>query len=848
MILKRYAFVATLFIPAISIAQCSLTTATTCVCETSGQTQCDLLPDMTISWFGLQNYLSGPNEYSQTDASNAARLKISGSTPNIGHGPLEVRTQNADGQRRFVCGTDTFTVAQSQTNFTCPNGQAPKQIIFQNIYHKEGDQMQRWERQAGSMTYHSAHSHYHVNDWTTMTLRYEQAGISDPRQWPIVASGAKIGFCLMDYGTCTSYNGHCRTSQEYGGGTVLTTGMFPNSGLSGSYGCGTNIQGISVGRTDIYSESLDMMWINLMPNLCNGNYWIVAEVDPTDVFQEEDDDNNWTAIPFTLNLQRPANSGGTAGILAPAGTRLINGGTLTLTATPGHSYLWSNGATTRSIQVTSPGDYSVQVTQPCGTLNSSTVNVTSVQPPAAPTGTGATVIGPSSAQISASGTGDEILWYDAPGGGNQIATGDMYNTPVLSNNTTYYASTIDTLPGSTLNAGKTNNSGTLNSNSVRQWLLFDAYQPFKLESVKVYATGNGDRHFALVDNVGSLLAEKIVYVPAGTSRVDLDFDVPAGTQHRITAYDDNTEIMLQLHRDASGVSYPYTIGSLGAITGSTGGSSYYYYLYDWEVSTPEVVMESARTPVTVTVTNGISVAPWVFLEGPFNSGTSLMNDALRNAGLIPTTEPYTSLGFTQAGNGGGETVSPATLAVTGTQAVVDWVLIELRNASQPSQIIATKSALLRRNGEIIGTDGNAVRFPVSAGNYHVAVRHRNHLGVMTASPVSLGASPLTIDFRSSATSTWGTHARKSIGANMAVWTGNALMDNTLRYTGGNNDRDPILVAIGGSIPTSTVSGYYLQDVNLDGVVRYTGINNDRDPILVNIGGVVPTNIRTEQLP
>ncbi len=840
--------VATIFLPASIIAQCSTTNATTCVCETAGQTQCDLLPDMTISWYGLQYYASGPNEYSQSDASNAARLKISGSTPNIGHGPLEVRTQNANGQRRFVCGTDTFTVAQSQTNFTCPNGQNPKQIIFQNVYHKEGNQMQRWERQAGSMTYHSAHSHYHVNDWTTMTLRYQQAGISDPREWPIVASGAKIGFCLMDYGSCSTYNGHCRTSQEYGGGSVLTTSMFPNNGLSGNYGCGTNIQGISVGRTDIYSESLDMMWINLMPGLCNGNYWIVAEVDPTNVFMEEDDDNNWTAIPFTLNLQRPANSGGTAGILAPQGIRLINGSSLTLTATPGHSYLWSNGATTRSIQVNSPGNYSVQVTQPCGTLNSSIVNVTSVSPPAPPTGTGATVVGPASAQISATGAGDEILWYNAPSGGSPIATGETYQTPILNSNTTYYASTIDTLPGSTLNAGKINNTGTLNGSNARQWLLFDAYEPFKLRSVKVYATGNGDRHFALVDNVGSLLAEKVVYVPAGTSRIDLDFDVPAGTQHRITAYDDNTEIVLQLHRDASGVSYPYSIGSLGAITGSTGGSSYYYYLYDWEVSTPGVVMESARTPVTVTVTNGVAVAPWIHLDGPFNSSTGLMNDGLRSAGLIPTTEPYTALGFAQAGGGGGETVSPAMLAITGNQAIVDWVFIELRSASQPTQILATRSALLRRNGEIIGTDGSAVRFPVTSGSYHLAVRHRNHLGIMTASPMALGAAPVTLDLRSASTPTWGTNARKTVGNTMTAWSGNALLDNTLRYTGGNNDRDPILVAIGGSVPTSAVSGYYLQDVNMDGMVRYTGANNDRDPILVNIGGVVPTSIRTEQLP
>ncbi|MBK7619934.1 MAG: hypothetical protein IPJ10_16295 [Flavobacteriales bacterium] len=55
-------------------------------------------------------------------------------------------------------------------------------------------------------------------------------------------------------------------------------------------------------------------------------------------------------------------------------------------------------------------------------------------------------------------------------------------------------------------------------------------------------------------------------------------------------------------------------------------------------------------------------------------------------------------------------------------------------------------------------------------------------------------------------------------------------------------------AIGGVVPTHTVSAYAQEDVNLDGEVKYTGARNDRDIILQNIGGVVPTNTRTEQLP
>lgn len=56
------------------------------------------------------------------------------------------------------------------------------------------------------------------------------------------------------------------------------------------------------------------------------------------------------------------------------------------------------------------------------------------------------------------------------------------------------------------------------------------------------------------------------------------------------------------------------------------------------------------------------------------------------------------------------------------------------------------------------------------------------------------------------------------------------------------------MAIGGTVPTATVVGYFQEDVDLDGLVKYAGTTNDRDPILVNIGGTVPTAGRIEQLP
>ena len=71
---------------------------------------------------------------------------------------------------------------------------------------------------------------------------------------------------------------------------------------------------------------------------------------------------------------------------------------------------------------------------------------------------------------------------------------------------------------------------------------------------------------------------------------------------------------------------------------------------------------------------------------------------------------------------------------------------------------------------------------------------------------------------------------------------------SLSYTGTNNDRDPIITRVGGSTPTNSVVGYFLEDCDLNGSVRYVGTGNDRDPLLVNVGSTTPNVVRAEQVP
>lgn len=125
------------------------------------------------------------------------------------------------------------------------------------------------------------------------------------------------------------------------------------------------------------------------------------------------------------------------------------------------------------------------------------------------------------------------------------------------------------------------------------------------------------------------------------------------------------------------------------------------------------------------------------LKGNYDMGSGLMKDDLRQNNFIPLTEPYTSIGYTHVGGGGGETIAASVLITPGNDAIVDWVVLELRSGTDPTTIIATRSVLLQADGDVVDTDGTSpvAILNIPSGSYYVAIRHRNHLGTMTAMPI-----------------------------------------------------------------------------------------------------------------
>lgn len=222
-----------------------------------------------------------------------------------------------------------------------------------------------------------------------------------------------------------------------------------------------------------------------------------------------------------------------------------------------------------------------------------------------------------------------------------------------------------------------------------------------------------------------------------------------------------------------------------------------------------------------------------------------MGTELNDNGLLPIGEPYTGLGY--GVDNPGINLLPANVPDA-----VDWVTVELRDKNDSTVVVASKSAIVRKDGCVVdATTGQALCFEnMKNDSYFVAVRHRNHLDVMTQSPVFLDDQPFDVDFTDPNTQTVGIGDQNPLAnGKLGLWGGDANGDNEIKYSGANRDPQAVLIIIGSGDPTlQTTPGYYLEDTNLDGISKYSGADRDPQVILESVGGVDPTLIRVSSLP
>ena len=198
----------------------------------------------------------------------------------------------------------------------------------------------------------------------------------------------------------------------------------------------------------------------------------------------------------------------------------------------------------------------------------------------------------------------------------------------------------------------------------------------------------------------------------------------------------------------------------------------------------------------------------VFLEGSYNG--SLMTTALSDNEVIPDIQPYSTAPWNYTGS---ESFNAA------PDLTVDWVLVELRNADDPAQVVSTRAGLLRSDGRIMEPDGTlGITFKnILYGSYYIAVRHRNHLAVMSSSPVLFSPDNDLYDFTTSLSKAFGQEGMiqdASSGVFMMYsgdGNGNGVIDD--------NDRSGVWSEQNGSM------GYLNGDFNLDSGVTAKDVND-----------------------
>jgi hypothetical protein len=117
------------------------------------------------------------------------------------------------------------------------------------------------------------------------------------------------------------------------------------------------------------------------------------------------------------------------------------------------------------------------------------------------------------------------------------------------------------------------------------------------------------------------------------------------------------------------------------------------------------------------------------------------------------------------------------------------------------------------------------------GNYYIVVRHRNHLAVMSANPVTLSSSSILYDFTTNQTKAYGISPMKLLGAGVFGLIGGDADRNGIINGTDFNVYNPRLVSI--------VSGYEQSDFDLNGHVDGSDFNLFNPNLVQILTSLVP---------
>lgn len=201
---------------------------------------------------------------------------------------------------------------------------------------------------------------------------------------------------------------------------------------------------------------------------------------------------------------------------------------------------------------------------------------------------------------------------------------------------------------------------------------------------------------------------------------------------------------------------------------------------------------------------GVMLTAKVFLHGAYDSSSSMMRADL-GAARLPTATPHSD----------GVAANSAIFDVTGTNAIVDWVYVELRDKDDITSVIAGASAFVQRDGDVVATDGtSALTIDVASGDYYISIKHRNHIPIATDMAISLSGTVTHIDFTNVNNIRGGASAISDVNGTPVLIPGDVDGNGQVQLS----DYFAGLALVG-------QPGYRTGDINMDGQVQLSDMLN-----------------------
>lgn len=202
----------------------------------------------------------------------------------------------------------------------------------------------------------------------------------------------------------------------------------------------------------------------------------------------------------------------------------------------------------------------------------------------------------------------------------------------------------------------------------------------------------------------------------------------------------------------------------------------------------------------------------VFLEGPYNTDMNLMNPHHTSPfNTLPSAQPFNTAPWNYTGS---ELINNMNTIPN----AVDWLLVELRDRNNPEIVVAQKAALVLSDGTVVNTDGlNLLSFTnnlipaINTTDFFLVIHPRNHLAVMSATPIINGNS---YDFTSSLSQAMGTNQMAALpNGEFALYAGDINKSGVINVADFNN----LVNQIG-------QTGYPRADLDFNGVVDVDDFN------------------------